>query len=562
MREVSLMHQISYHLPVILTLLLPVCQAHASQPLLHQQARQKALEQQLTPLSPSVRLPSSSGKGYPSGFPVESPCFVIHRVQLTGAEALPHWLPLSALTRRAEGQCLGSGGVNLLVRQLQDRIASHGWVTTRVMVPAQDLKRGVLYLQIVPGRVGQVRLASGSSRYIRLWSAMPAHHGDLFDLRAIEQGMENLQRPPTVQAQMQVVPGAHPGESDIVITRRQSRLWRAGLSVDDAGQKETGRYEGTATLWLDNPLSLSDTFFLSGTHDLGFAGRKNSQSVSGYYALPVGYWLWSLNASESDYTQTVAGFDTDTRYRGRQKNLDIQLSRVLFRDETQKNTLSYDVLARDSRQYINDVETDVEHTQTSGWRLGFTHRHYLGAATLDAGISYQRGTRWFGAQPVPGEAFGDATGLSKILTRSADLNVPFSVGRQSFRFDTQYLRQTSTTPLISLDQFSVGNRWTVRGFDGERTLTADNGWYTRNELAWQTPLPQQELYLGVDYGAVSGHGSQWLPGRHLAGGVLGLRGSAGITGVSYDLFVGCPLSKPDGFKTSPVTTGFQVSWQV
>ncbi|EBK1958134.1 ShlB/FhaC/HecB family hemolysin secretion/activation protein [Salmonella enterica] len=556
------MSRVLYRLSAIFILLLPVLRGQAAQPLLHQQARQKALAQQLTPLTPSVRLPSSSGADYPSGFPVESPCFAIHRVQLAGAEALPHWLPLSALTRRAVGQCLGSGGISLLVRQLQDRIVSRGWVTTRVLVPAQDLRQGVLRLQIVPGRVGQVRLASGSSDHVRLWSAMPAHHGDLLDLRAIEQGMENLQRPPTVQAQMQVVPGAHPGESDIVITRRQFGFWRAGLNVDDAGQKETGRYEGTATLWLDNPLSLSDTFFLSGTHDLGFAGRKNSQSLSGYYALPVGYWLWSLSASESDYTQTVAGFDADTRYRGRQKNLDMQLSRVLFRNEAQKNTLSYDVLARESRQYINDVETDVERTQTSGWRLGFTHRHYLGTATLDAGISYQRGTRWFGAQPVPGEAFGDATGLSKILTRSADLNVPFSVGRQSFRFNTQYLRQTSTTPLISLDQFSVGNRWTVRGFDGERTLTADNGWYSRNELAWQTPLPQQELYLGVDYGAVSGHGAQWLPGRHLAGGVLGLRGSAGITGVSYDLFVGSPLSKPDGFKTSPVTSGFQVSWQV
>ncbi|OSD59657.1 ShlB/FhaC/HecB family hemolysin secretion/activation protein [Salmonella enterica subsp. enterica serovar Rough O:d:1,7] len=556
------MSRVLYRLSAIFILLLPVLRGQAAQPLLHQQARQKALAQQLTPLTPSVRLPSSSGTDYPSGFPVESPCFAIHRVQLAGAEALPHWLPLSALTRRAVGQCLGSGGISLLVRQLQDRIVSRGWVTTRVMVPAQELKRGVLHLLIVPGRIGQVRLVPGSSDYVRLWSAIPAHHGDLLDLRAIEQGMENLQRPPTVQAQMQVVPGAHPGESDIVITRRQSGFWRAGLNVDDAGQKETGRYEGTATLWLDNPLSLSDTFFLSGTHDLGFAGRKNSQSLSGYYALPVGYWLWSLSASESDYTQTVAGFDADTRYRGRQKNLDMQLSRVLFRNEAQKNTLSYDVLARESRQYINDVETDVERTQTSGWRLGFTHRHYLGAATLDAGISWQRGTRWFGAQPVPGEAFGDATGLSKILTWNADLNVPFSVGQQSFRFDTQYLRQTSTTPLISLDQFSVGNRWTVRGFDGERTLTADNGWYTRNELAWQTPLPQQELYLGVDYGAVSGHGAQWLPGRHLAGGVLGLRGSAGITGVSYDLFVGSPLSKPDGFKASPVTTGFQVSWQV
>ncbi|EGR7295577.1 hypothetical protein I7969_004279 [Salmonella enterica] len=33
---------------------------------------------------------------------------------------------MSALTRRAVGQCLGSGGISLLVRQLQDRIVSRG----------------------------------------------------------------------------------------------------------------------------------------------------------------------------------------------------------------------------------------------------------------------------------------------------------------------------------------------------------------------------------------------------------------------------------------------------
>ncbi|EKC4133176.1 ShlB/FhaC/HecB family hemolysin secretion/activation protein, partial [Salmonella enterica subsp. enterica] len=181
---------------------------------------------------------------------------------------------------------------------------------------------------------------------------------------------------------------------------------------------------------------------------------------------------------------------------------------------------------------------------------------------LDAGVSWQRGTRWFGAQPVPGEAFGDATGLSKILTWHADLNVPFSLAGQSFLFTTLYQRQMTRTPLTTFEQFSVGNRWTVRGFDGERTLAADNGWYTRNELVWQTPVPQQSLYIGLDYGAVSGHGTEFLPGRHLAGGVLGLRGSVGNTGLSYDLFTGCPLSKPDGFQTSPVTTGFQVSWQI
>lgn len=44
----------------------------------------------------------------------------------------------------------------------------------------------------------------------------------------------------------------------------------------------------------------------------------------------------------------------------------------------------------------------------------------------------------------------------------------------------------SSTPLTSPDMFSIGNRWTVRGFDGERTLTASHGWYIRNDIAWST----------------------------------------------------------------------------
>lgn len=530
---------------------------------LHQQAQHKALLEQLMPAAPDVRLePDTPGAKTSPVFTQESPCFHISRIDIQGKENFPHWVPFSSWAQPVLNRCVGVTGISQLAGLIQEKLAAYGWTTTRVLVPGQALSQGTLRLQIVAGRTGHVRLASGSGDYIQLWNTLPVRHGQLFDLRDIEQGMENLQRPSTVEASVQIVPGQKPGESDIVITRHQSGFWRAGLSLDDAGQRETGRYQGTATAWLDNPLSLSDTFFISGTHDLGFAGLRHSQSLSGYYAVPFGYWLWSISASESDYAQTVAGFDVDTRYRGTQKNLATQLSRVLYRNESQKNTLSYDVLTQENRQYINDTETDVQRTTTSAWRIGFTHRHYMGSATLDAGVSWQRGTRWFGAQPVPGEVFGDATGLSKILMWHADLNVPFSLAGQSFLFTTLYQRQMTRTPLTTFEQFSVGNRWTVRGFDGERTLAADNGWYTRNELVWQTPVPQQSLYIGLDYGAVSGHGTEFLPGQHLAGGVLGLRGSAGNTGFSYDLFTGCPLSKPDGFQTSPVTTGFQVSWQI
>jgi hemolysin activation/secretion protein len=68
----------------------------------------------------------------------------------------------------------------------------------------------------------------------------------------------------------------------------------------------------------------------------------------------------------------------------------------------------------------------------------------------------------------------------------------------------------------------------------------------------------QEMYLGIDHGEVAGRSSKKLIGTRLTGAVVGLRGS--YTGLSYDLFAGVPLAKPDGFTTSHVTTGFNLYW--
>lgn len=541
-----------------LSFLLP---AHAAEPdnqFIIQQQRQKALEQQLTPPVPDVRLSEPSSSFGKIAFPVETPCFPIRNVTLTGQDALPRWLPLQRIADQAQGRCLGGKGINLLMSTMQNRLVDHGWITTRVLAPTQDLKSGTLKLAIVPGNIRHVRLTEDSDDYIQLYSSFPAHAGNLLDLRDIEQGLENLQRLPTVEASMEIVPGEQPGESDVVITRKQSKMWRLGLSLDDAGTETTGRYQGGVTLSLDNPFSLSDLLYVSASHDLNDHGGKGSKNYTGHYSVPFGYWTLGVTGSDYDYHQTVAGQNQDYRYSGKSKNLDVQLSRVLHRSGSQKTTLTADVLARETRNYVDDTEVGVQRRQTAGWRLGLQHRHYIGQASVDAGVSYQRGTRWFGAQPAPEEAFGEATALSKILQLNAQLDLPFEIGTQQFRYNVQYLRQISNTPLTPQDQFAIGNRWTVRGFDGERTLNASHGWYVRNDLGWSTPLPNQELYLGADYGEVGGYSSDPLIGKHLAGGVVGLRGSAFNTG--YDLFAGTPFSKPDGFHTSSLTLGFNLNW--
>ncbi|EIZ98624.1 polypeptide-transport-associated domain protein ShlB-type, partial [Salmonella enterica subsp. enterica serovar Newport str. CVM 35185] len=358
-------------------------QRDAARQFQQQEQQQKARDDALTPKAPDIRLSEKASSPSHLIFPEEKTCFAINQVTLTGQESLPHWVPLTRLADQAVGHCLGVKGINLLMSTLQNRLINHGWVTSRVLAPQQDLSQGTLQLRIVPGTVRDVRLTADSPTYVSLYSAMPAHSGNLLDVRDIEQGLENLQRLPTVTARMALQPGEAPGESDILIERSQSRFWRVGAWVDDTGTESTGRYQGGVMLALDNPTSLSDLFYVTASRDLGFAGKKSTKSLSGHYSVPFGYWLLGITASDYDYHQTIAGRNADILYAGKSRSLDVQLSRVLHRNATSKTTATYDVLARETRNFISNVEIGDQKRRTSAWRLGLTHRHYLGPAMLD-----------------------------------------------------------------------------------------------------------------------------------------------------------------------------------
>lgn len=530
-----------------------------------QSEQQEALQQRLGAHPPDVKLSPTVPRAGADAFPVESPCFVIKHVDIRGAEAFPHWLPLTRLGERAVSHCLGVKGINKLMAQMQNRFIAHGWVTSRVLAPEQDLTSGTLVLQVIPGRVRQVRYRDDADTNATLYTAMPAHAGNLLDVRDIEQGLENLQRLPTVQASMDIVPGDAPGESDIVISRKQAKPWRVNAWVDNSGTDDTGKNQAGMMLAWDNPTSLSDLLYVTASQDMLFSKDKGSTNLSAQYSVPIGYWQMALIGSRYDYKQTIAGVSRDIEYTGKSQSLNAQLSRVIFRHDSAKTTVNYGVNVKETRNFVNNTEIENQKRRTSSWHVGLDHRQYLGTLVWDSGVDYQRGTRWFGAMPAfeeyrPRASDDYATALAKILTFSTALTTPFSVGAQTFQHRIEYRRQLSDTPLTPQDQFSIGGRYTVRGFDGERTLSSDSGWTVKNTLTWQTPIPNQALYVGVDYGHVSGHNTQWLIGRRLAGAAVGLQGAISPLNVSYDVSVGTPLSKPDGFKTDNATLAFSLNW--
>ncbi|MBG7618777.1 ShlB/FhaC/HecB family hemolysin secretion/activation protein [Herbaspirillum sp. AP02] len=127
-----------------------------------------------------------------------------------------------------------------------------------------------------------------------------------------------------------------------------------------------------------------------------------------------------------------------------------------------------------------------------------------------------------------------------------------------FEYSSTLRAQWNRGQLPPQDQFSIGGRYTVRGFDGELTLQAERGWFLRNELALALGDSGQELFAGVDTGAVAGPMTQYLTGRRLTGAALGLRGS--LAKMSYEISLATPLARPDGFATAALTGGFSLQW--
>jgi hemolysin activation/secretion protein len=538
-----------------------------AQQLLLQQQRERAQREQLEQ-SPDVRLEAPLDSAGNLRLPRnETPCFKIDRVVLSGDQAEDFQWALRAANPAedpVQGRCVGSAGINLTMKRIQNAIIAKGFITTRVLAQAQDLNQGTLSLVLVPGRIKHIRFAEGTSARANYWNAMPASAGDVLNLRDIEQALENFKRVPTAEADVQITPAegadAQPGESDVVIAWKQAIPVRVSLSVDDSGSKQTGKYQGNVALSLDNLASLNDLFYISFNHDLGGgqSGDRGSKGHTVHYSVPYDYWQLSLTSSEYDYHQTIAGVNQAYSYSGRSRTNEVQLSRVIYRDAVRKTTVSVGGWSRTSSNYIEDTEIELQRRRMAGWQAGLNHREFIGASTLDLGVGYRRGTGARDALRAPEEENGEGTSRSQIITANAQLQLPFTLADQRLRYIAGWRGQWNRTPLIPQDRFSIGGRYTVRGFDGEQILSAERGWTFSNDLGLSLANTGQELYLGVDYGEVGGHSTQYLSGRRLAGAVVGLRG--GYKQFSYDIYTGKPLEKPKGFQTADVTSGFSANW--
>lgn len=522
------------------------------------EARERAERQAIPEVTATATGPATDHRS--TVLPDESPCFRIDAIVLDG-EHLDTFAFAQGYLDQYRGRCIGQEGIALMVRRVSDLVLAKGYVTTRIGLPEQNLGAGTLRLQLVPGVIRQIRFAQGDHGDALWKSAFPARPGDVLNLRRLEQGLEQLKRVPSQDAEMELVPGAHPGESDVVITLKVARRWRGALSLDDGGSEGTGKQQAGATVWADNLLGINDMLSVGVNSDGSAERGRGTHGYNASWTAPLGNWRFSTSTYGSRYAQIINGNNEDFSSTGRSRSLDLTVERLLSRGQSYRTGIELRVAQRHSRSFVENVELRGQRRRTTSAELALLHRQYLGAAQADLRLAHRRGLPWLGGDDdAPGRDAEAPTFRYGITVLDIGFGAPLLKGARPIYWNSALRYQWTSDPLYGSEFISLGGRYTINGFDGELMMGGATGGYWRNSLNFSLHR-RFSPYVGVDVGHIATNAAQGITGGDMSGVHAGARGQA--LSLDWDAFIGFPLDAPRAIRTQSPShvVGFRLATQ-
>jgi hemolysin activation/secretion protein len=169
-----------------------------------EEARQREEERQERLRMPRVENMGSSlnEKEEMQGAALE-PVFRIDEIILSGQEEKFGWL--QGIIQPHIHTDMGISSVNRLVKDLNAKLLDKGYVTSRVVIPEQNMKNGKLLLRIQTGRLHKI-IYSRDSAVIPWKNAFPLKEGDILNIRRLEQGLEQMKRVSSSDVSMKLLP--------------------------------------------------------------------------------------------------------------------------------------------------------------------------------------------------------------------------------------------------------------------------------------------------------------------------------------------------------------------
>jgi hemolysin activation/secretion protein len=426
--------------------------------------------------------------------------------------------------------CFTKFDLGNLQKEITNYYLKKGYVLARVYVDISKINEEKIIIIIEEGKLDKLEIKDNSKlndifpirRSLQRFSAFPFlqnNSNDVVNLRDIEQGIEQINRLSSQNAKMSIIPSLESGYSDIIIENKISNQANVSLTSDNSGQENTGVQKRKVALNYDNLLGINDNIYLNYSQSnalpifgsgkqvndiIGGGDNSNlrySKSFYGAASIPFGYYTFGASYSYSKYLLTTSGIATTFQSSGNSESKTFYLDRVLLRGQKFKTSLKAELERSDTDSYLEDTYIPVNSRRTTQVNLYLNNTFYIPSGSIYVQPKYSKGLKTMGAMKDPAGLSADRPraqfetyGLYVQTNLNFDLPKINKTVNHRFTFDSQ----KSKDSLYGFDQFALGGRYTLRGFQ-QNIISGDNGYLLRNDLSMRLSDMMSARFLDSEF---------------------------------------------------------------
>ena len=465
-------------------------------------------EFELPPLpAPPVRSPRLS----------EQPRLVVRELRVTGSTVFSPE-EIRAVTEPYLGRPITAEELHELRDRLTRLYVESGYVNSGATLPDQQVVDGVVEIQIVEGRLGEIEI-EGNRRFRERWLRDRLARGAStpLDVKRLERELQILQQDPRIRrVHAELGPGARRGDAVLRARFEEARPWTAELEFANDEPPSVGPYHAGVRLAHRNLTGNGDVL----DAEFGFTDGYEQYGLG--YEIPVNRWdttlgtYWSLDESE-----VVEREFRDLDIASESQTFGLRLSQPVQRSLRSQVYLSLAAEHRTSDTFQlgrhfsfpplpeeDDGQSAVNVLRfAQEWVFRDLQQVFAARSQFSVGLDVFGATTGGADVPDPNDPEPGAT-VHKSGVPDGKFLAWLGQVQWIRRFDPWGLQlvlrtdvQLADSPLLSLEQFAVGGGATVRGYR-ENELVRDNGIVSSAELripVWSDAAGRPRLQLAAFY---------------------------------------------------------------
>lgn len=191
---------------------------------------------------------------------------------------------LQEITRDYEGREITIEDLFAAVERINQLYKSKKIYLAKAILPAQEVKDGIVKIKLIEGRIGDIRLEN--NQYTKsdfISNRIDVTPGELIDLKRLENEIVRFNRIWDVQVRAVLKPGEEVGTSNYNLIAEEAAQYELMAFLDNAGSKSTGEERFGAFFKDASLFGYRDQF------TIGAVAADGTESGSFLYSVPV--WL-------------------------------------------------------------------------------------------------------------------------------------------------------------------------------------------------------------------------------------------------------------------------------